>query len=113
LIANAKMSSLGEMAGGIAHEINTPLMIILMTAENLLVGSTNDTISRDEVVEATNMIGNTVNRIAKIVSGLRHFARDGEAEPAKVIALNDLLDETLSFCRERFANHEIMLDVAG
>ncbi|MBY0315469.1 MAG: hypothetical protein K2Q26_08110 [Bdellovibrionales bacterium] len=77
MIFSAKISSLGEMAGGIAHEINTPLAVIVMRADQLMDCAQESELHPEEVVRSLEIIRRTTDRIAKIINGLRFFARDG------------------------------------
>lgn len=111
LINASKLSSLGEMAGGIAHEINNPLSIIRSRAQQLerMVKSKN--MDEDKISEMVGNIHKTVDRISKIIAGLRSFSRSGEKDPFVSFPLSELVDHTLEFCRERFANHGVDLMV--
>ena len=111
LISNSKMSALGEMAGGIAHEINTPLAVIRMKAEQLEMRIANNDAAVDELNSGLEVIKKTVDRIAAIVTGLKFFARDGRGAHEKRIEVFALIADTLSFCRERFASHGVQLKI--
>jgi C4-dicarboxylate-specific signal transduction histidine kinase len=107
----AKMSLVGEMAGGIAHEINNPLSVIAVSAQQIK----RTLISRDEsdpLLPKLDKISTTVERITKIVQGLRTFSRSGEKLPASTCSLHSLVHGVLDLCRERFYHHniEILLD---
>jgi signal transduction histidine kinase len=110
LLASAKMSALGEMAGGIAHEINTPLAVIQFRADYVRALTKEDEIDRQAVENALENIGVTVGRIAKIVQGLRTFARDGRHDPVESVPLSKIFEDTIALCRERFQNHGVRLD---
>ncbi len=111
LLNTAKMSALGAMAGGVAHEINTPLAIIGMQAEQMEECIKEGEINTLEFLDAVGVIKNTVDRIATIVSGLKFFARGGATAAPQTISISRLIEETLSFCGERFSNHGIQLEV--
>jgi C4-dicarboxylate-specific signal transduction histidine kinase len=64
-----------------------------------------------DFTETIGVIKDTVNRIAKIVGGLQFFARDGKSAGAQTILISKLIEETLSFCSERFINYGVQLDI--
>lgn len=111
LVASAKMSSLGEMASGIAHEINTPLAVIAMRAEQLEECIEDGSLEKVDILNGLSIIKVTTARIAKIISGLRFFARDGKGLPTALVPISSIIEETLSFCRERFENHGVHIEV--
>lgn len=111
LLNASKMSALGEMAGGIAHEINTPLAIISMKVEQLKDSIDENEFEIEDLNRALEVIKRTTNRIAKIVSGLRFFARDGSELPVVTVNLDSIIEETLSFCSEKMRLERIMLTV--
>ena len=112
LVQNSKMSSLGEMAAGIAHEINNPLSIILGHAQtsNLMLSKGN--VDASMLAYSMQAIERTVNRISKIINGLRSFAREDQQDPFRLQSVESILEDTLTFCRERFAHNQIELEVA-
>lgn len=111
LIHSAKMSSLGEMAGGIAHEINNPLAII--SSANSILKKIYKQPDRDPVLieKCTQNIDKTVERITKIIQGLRVVTRDGTGELLSAVTIRDLMSDVLSLCSERFKNHGVGLFV--
>lgn len=112
LIQSSKMSSLGEMAGGISHELNNPLAIVKGYASILRKqANMGPGISKKVVDDMTKKIENSVTRMTDIIEGLRNFARDGEVEVKREENLCDLIEETLSFCRGRFTKLSVDLDL--
>lgn len=107
--ASAKMSLLGEMAGRIAHEINTPLAIINSHAGLLRekVASNKDT--REDNLIRLEKIELTVNRIAKIVKSLRSFSRNSENDDKILISMKSVIDSTLDLCNEKMSKDKIEL----
>lgn len=114
LIVSSKMSSLGEMASGIAHEINTPLAVIALKADLLIAASNTDEFAlngRTIVADACEMIHRTVDRIAKIIVGLRAFARDGASDPFQKTDMQSIIKDTLDLCSEKFRGSGVVLQV--
>lgn len=106
MIQSNKMASLGEMASGIAHEINNPLAIIKMTALQMQKNiNEENTVLKNGVIK----IDSTVDRISKIIQGLRTFSRDGRNDPFEIVSFDHLIDDILSFCKERLKHHSIQL----
>jgi C4-dicarboxylate-specific signal transduction histidine kinase len=95
------MSSLGEMASGVGHEINNPLTIILGSIEKLKRQLRPEITSRDEIQSTLEKLSNNSNRIAKIVSGLRTFARDASQDEKTLVSANEVTRDTLDLTQER------------
>ena len=111
----AKMAALGEMAGGVAHEINTPLGALSLRIECMLESLQPARAENPELLNpifsGLGQLQNIVNRIASIVRGLRSFARDGQQDPMEKVKVSILLQGTLDLCKERFTSHGISLIV--
>jgi C4-dicarboxylate-specific signal transduction histidine kinase len=106
-----KLAILGEMAAGIAHEINNPLAIIQGQAHRLRLQARRGTLARESVESSVQSIDSTVGRIVKIILGLRAFARDdGQAEP-QLVRVQQIIDDALMFCESRIRNHGFELRV--
>jgi signal transduction histidine kinase len=77
-----KMSSLGEMAGGVSHEINNPLMVIIGMTYNLKRELTKTLPSESPAFANIDKIDTMVQRISRIIRALRNFSRNSEHDPA-------------------------------
>ncbi len=107
---SSQMIVLGEMAGGIAHEINNPLQSILGRAEIISVLATKGA-SKEKLIEEAEKIISTVERISKIISGLRTFSRTPELVPRKKQKLCDLLSEVIELCQVRFQRNQLQIRI--
>lgn len=87
----AKLASLGEMAAGVAHEINNPLAVISASTQLLSKLSIPDA----KLNSKLEIITKAVSRISKIVSGLRKFSRTTGASDMQVTVLSDVIKEAL------------------
>lgn len=112
VVSSSKLAALGEMAGGIAHEINTPLSLIQLRTDqlqNLLIGKKE--FDQEKVEKALASIDSTNKRIANIVRGLRNFARDGSKDPLTAYSLKKIIDDTFGLCREKFYLNSVKMEV--
>ena len=111
LIQSSKMASLGEMAGGIAHEINNPLAIILGKISIIKKRISAGKLDPVELENHLNSIENTANRITKIVKGLKSFSRNSENDPMESISISQIINETLDLCKEKFNSHGVKIEI--
>lgn len=90
-----KLASMGQLAAGIAHEINNPLGVILMYAHILLEQTDKENIVQDDA----KMIVEQADRCKKIVSGLLNFARQNKLVKSKtnIIKLLQKCITTINF----------------
>ncbi len=101
LSETAKLASLGEVAGGIAHEINNPLAIISSNASLIKILSKkglNDHLDKHE--KAVDTILATVKRISKIIDGMKLLVRDQATVGFKVHDFKNVIEEPISLCLE-------------
>ena len=91
LMRAEKLAAIGELAAGVAHEINNPMAIIRGNTELLQLSVPEDASNREEV----DTIFQQVKRVERIVSNLQKFARSGHREMGPV-RLNNLLHEIVA-----------------
>ncbi len=104
-----KLSSLGEMAGGIAHEINSPLTLLQAYCSQINKNLDQETFQPTRVREIVAKIEKTTLRISKIVRGLKNLSRDGSSDPFEFGIIHELIQDTLSFCTDRITQQGIAL----
>ena len=80
LTQSAKMATLGEMATGLAHEINQPLNVMRMAIVNVLKRLGNGDAQIDYLTEKLQRIDAQVQRAARVVDHMRVFGRRSEVE---------------------------------
>lgn len=113
MISSAKLSSLGEMASGIAHEINNPLAIIKGKAYQLTKKIEKGDLDANYLKNEIAKIEHNSLRIVKIIKGLRTFSRHGDSDPFQNVHFKNILDDVLELCQERFKYQGVELKTTG
>lgn len=108
---NSKLASLGEMASGIAHEINNPLAVIQSRTLQMKRQIERDQFDPESFKENLQKINITVDRIAKIIRGLKSFSRNADQDDFVAIPLKLIIENTLELCSEKFRNQMVLLKV--
>jgi two-component system NtrC family sensor kinase len=105
LIQSEKLASIGQIAGGVAHEINNPLMVILGRTEFAIEKLKSD----DPAAKDLDVIRSQTERIAEIVRNLLNFARANRADDLKPVAINEIIERTLALTELQMAKHNIIV----
>lgn len=106
LVQSAKLASLGELASGIAHELNNPLNNIGLfagNAEQYVVSGQGDP---GPLRECLRHIQEQVRRAASIIRHIRTFARTAPLSHEEV-SINEVLCQSVSLMVEEFRLHHI------
>ena len=90
----ARLSTLGEMAGGLAHELNQPLAAIANYADGCELRLRGGEIDSAAFIDATRLIRQQADRAAQVIQRMRAFVRKREPVRAPVDP-NELVIETL------------------
>ncbi len=99
------LASLGELAAGIAHEINNPVTGVINCAQILFNKSQEESRERDL---ATRILKEG-DRIAKIVHSLLLFSRPGSKEEKNIVNIHEILSDTLALTGAQLRKEGIML----
>ncbi len=102
MVQTEKLTSLGLLAAGVAHEVNTPLAVISNYIQMLAKQIPPDD-PRQRTIER---IVKQTFRASEIVNNLLNFSRTGGAEPVE-IDLNSVLEETLSLVQHPFRTAQV------
>jgi PAS domain S-box-containing protein len=99
VVQSGKLAAIGELAAGVAHEINNPLFAILGMTEFLLLEAEPGSKSRERL----ELIQQTGGEIKEIVRGLLDFARDTN-DDQQLVSATDVVRSTLDLVRRTNAH---------
>ena len=107
LIQASKMTTLGEMSTGVAHELNQPLTI-LKAISNLLSRKveTNAPLDPEIMTEMAEGISTHVDRASKIIEHMREFGRKSDLKTMPV-QINEVLARGFEFFSQQLIVHNI------
>jgi PAS domain S-box-containing protein len=107
LYLSSRLAAIGELASGVAHEINNPLTVILGFSQRVLRQTTDD-----KLRQALEIICNQALRTAQVVENLLTFARRREPK-AQLANINDILQQALELraYELKTSNIEVTLDL--
>jgi PAS domain S-box-containing protein len=107
-----RMSTLGEMAAGIAHEINQPLNIISMVLDNIIFETTrNEIIDEGFLKKKSDKIFENITRIRDIIDHVRAFSRSHDDYVLTAFNVNSSIVNASSMIMEQFKHQGINLNL--
>jgi GAF domain-containing protein len=95
LLQSEKLATIGQMAAGIAHELNTPLTYIMGNLELLQAQA-----ATDAQREMLSSIAHGAERITTLAQSLLAFSRPGREDPT-LLAVNDVIERSLELASSR------------
>ncbi len=106
-----RLRSLGEMAAGIAHELNQPLVGVRGYAELLIDSIENGVeLSKDRIFRSVSTIVQQVDRMVHIINHVRLFAREAGSVEVSRVDLNDVVRSATSMLAAQFNSHGLFLE---
>jgi len=106
LVQADKLSSIGLLAAGVAHEVNTPLAVISTYAQMLAKQVSGD----DQKSKLLDKIAKSTFRASEIVNSLLNFSRTSPAEFGEV-DVNRVIDETISLVKHQLDKAHVTADL--
>lgn len=107
IIQTERMVAIGEMATGLAHEINQPLNTISFGIDNLFEALNSNKADASYVKEKSNKIFDSIHRMRNIVDHVRNFARGNDDVILNLFPADEPVTNALSLFNEQLNNHGI------
>lgn len=111
LIHASKVSALGEMAGGLSHEVNNALQIVLGSIQQIERNLKKEEIDIGDYILKITKAHKAIQKIKTVIDGLRHFSLQMESAPKDAVLLSEIMERTLNFCHEMITAHTIRLEI--
>ncbi|HPE55904.1 MAG TPA: response regulator [Bacteroidales bacterium] len=111
LIQKSKLESMGELAAGIAHEINQPLGGISMGLDNILFKLSMGKVSEEYIRTKIDALFQDIDRIRQIINHVRVFSRDQKNLVDERVDINSVIHDALSLISRQYQNHNIEISL--
>jgi len=111
LVHAARLAAIGEIAAGIAHEMNQPLAAIQMIVTSMLADIERGTLPTERARQWLDTVNEQIGRISWIIGHLRSFSRGEGAEPPAAVALGEIVENTLGLLGAQLRSHGIVVEL--
>ena len=105
-----RMAGIGELATGMAHEINQPLNTISLSIDNILFSLDNNTLTENYLKAKLNKIFDNITRIKKIIDHVRTFSRDKDDFVQSTFNVNASIQNSISMISEQIEQKGISIN---
>lgn len=110
MVQTEKLAALGTMAGGVAHEINTPLAVLQMSQEEMCNLMKTAPADPRKIERLVGLLQTSINKIGRITEALRGYATDVQQEDYRSASLAAILEEAQILCHSHLHNGQIDFD---
>ncbi len=107
IASSKKYLALGEMAGGIAHEINNPLAIISGNASMLKEKAKKGKLDPESAIKISQKIDKTIERIGDLITSLRRYSHNEINTTLSKVTIANILSQTYNLSQDRFKRHSV------
>lgn len=112
IIHSSKLQALSEMAGGLAHEVNNSLMVIIGNTQQVQRELRKNNQLSDSVNGKIEQSTQAIMKIRNVIEGLKYFSLEMEEQPKEPVLLGEVVHRTLSYTHELLKTRNISLEIS-
>ncbi|MEE3080142.1 MAG: HAMP domain-containing sensor histidine kinase [Bdellovibrionota bacterium] len=105
-LQSSRLATVGEMAAGIAHEINNPLAIISGNMDLLKLKLKNEN-TKSDLSKYFEACDKNVKRVSSLVKSLKRMSYDNKDDEVAKVSLRQVIDDAFSFTTEKLKYHKV------
>jgi len=106
-----RLRSLGEMAAGIAHELNQPLQGVRGLAEHLMISIDRGwELTEEKIRERANLVVQQADRMTHIIDHIRVFARESGKPETRSVQVNNVIKSSIGLLGAQFRSRGLQLE---
>ncbi len=107
LIQSEKLSALGELVAGIAHELGEPLNVTKIIAQSILKDIEKGCFDKEGAMKDLPEITEQMNKMAQIIDHMRIFTRRSVGATKEKIDINIIIENTLKLVDQQLADYNV------
>lgn len=110
-IQAAKLATLGEVASGLSHELNSPIMVLKGTAHQIQKGLNQKNLDLKRLEHLIERLKGTTKKMTNSVNSLRIFSRNPSIDQMRPTNLQNIFTSALNICYEKFRFHQVQIQI--
>jgi len=110
LLQTEKMTALGELTAGIAHELNQPLNAVMLISEDISRDITKDRLDQEQLKEGLQEITYEIKKMAEIIGHMRIFTRKTTEEHRETINASSPIEGVLKLLGQQLVIRNIQVN---
>ncbi len=108
-LQQSRLAILGELAAGIAHELNQPLQTLSLTIENILFALQDEPSGIDVLEKKMSYLFEDISRMQSVIEHIRRFSKQSGDQSQTTFALRESIDNAIELVHDRFEQYHISL----
>ncbi len=108
LVQSEKLSALGELTGGVAHELNQPLNVVKIICQSHLRDIAKNRFEKEEIEQDLPEIVDQINKMADIIDHMRVFSRKVDGEGSReIFDISEVVENSFKLIEQQLKNRNI------